>query len=91
MGVATDDDSNGGKLEADGFTVHDKKNLELGRMYEQLAKYIWVLYVKPSNNIFIIPLLCHFVVFWVLVPPIFRYLALNRVSLRGYLHVLHPQ
>ena len=24
-GVATDDDVTGGKLEADGFTVHDKK------------------------------------------------------------------
>ena len=59
-----------------------QKNLKLGRIHKQLAKYIWVLYVKPSDNIFIIPLLCHFVVFWLLVPPIFRYLALIRVSLK---------
>ena len=63
-------------------SLYMTKNLELGKKYKQLAKYMWVLYVKPSNNIFIIPLLCHFVVFWLLVTPMFRYLALNRVSLR---------
>ena len=79
-GVATDDDATGGKLEADGFTVNDKKNGIISRRYKQLETYMRVFYVNPTNYISIIPLLCHFVVFWLLAPPIVRNLALNRSS-----------
>ena len=58
-GVATGDDTTGGKLEADGFTVNDKNGI-ISRKYKQLATYMRVFYVKPTNNISIIPLLCHF-------------------------------
>ena len=34
--------------------------------YDQQAKCPHVLYVKPFNKVFIIPLFCHFLVFWIL-------------------------